>query len=194
MQTIDLAALTTAIRRYWPGTAGEKARRYAGKFFDQVRLGKRIMAKVEGNHGIYTVSIEAKGSRLESACSCYIGKYGNCHHCQALALTFLNDVGSFKEKKPKRLKSVRTLTDLQAYLQGITLESLLTKLKTQGITQKAFAESIGMNPRHLATIKASELRHHYFHELGATKVACLWVLEHGTNLVSVPNIHRTEKP
>ena len=36
-----------------------------------------------------------------------------------------------------------------------------------------------MNTRHLATIKSSELRHHYFHELGATKLACVWVLEHG---------------
>jgi hypothetical protein len=67
---------------------------------------------------------------------------------------------------------------VQAYLQSVTLEALLTQLKDQGITQKAFAEQIGMNPRHLAAIKSSELRHHYFNELGATKPACLWVLEH----------------
>jgi hypothetical protein len=53
-----------------------------------------------------------------------------------------------------------------------------TQLKDKGITQKAFAEQIGMNTRHLAAIKSSELRHHYFNELGATKLACLWVLEH----------------
>jgi hypothetical protein len=55
---------------------------------------------------------------------------------------------------------------------------LLTQLKDKGITQKAFAEQIGMNTRHLAAIKSSELRYHYFNELGATKLACLWVLEH----------------
>ena len=181
MPATDVTALTEAIRRTWLRTPSEKARRDVGQFFDQVRIGKRIMAKVEGHHGIYTVSVEAKGASLVSACSCYIGKHGGCHHCHALAITFLNDVGSFKGIQQKRLGSIRTLTDLQAYLQGITLESLLTKLKAQGITQKAFAEGIRMNPRHLAAIKASELRHHYFHELGATKLACLWVLEHGVN-------------
>jgi hypothetical protein len=181
MPATDVTALTEAIRRSWPRTPSEKARPYVGKFFDQVRIGKRIMAKVEGNHGIYTVSVEAKGASLASACSCYIGKYGGCHHCHALAITFLTHVDSFKEIQRKRLESIRTLADLQAYLRGITLESLLMKLKTQGVTQKAFAEGIGMNPRHLAAIKASELRHHYFHELGATKLACLWVLEHGVS-------------
>jgi hypothetical protein len=79
--------------------------------------------------------------------------------------------------KPKQRQDVREITDVQAYLQGVTLESLLSQLKEKGITQKAFAEQIGMNPRHLTAIKSSELRHHYFNELGATKLACLWVLE-----------------
>jgi hypothetical protein len=64
------------------------------------------------------------------------------------------------------------------HLQSVTLEVLLTQLKDQGITQKAFAEQIGMHTRHLAAMKSSELRHHYFNELGATKLACLWMLEH----------------
>ena len=64
------------------------------------------------------------------------------------------------------------------HLQSVTLEVLLTQLKDQGITQKAFAEQIGMHTRHLAAMKSSELRHHCFNELGATKLACLWVLEH----------------
>jgi hypothetical protein len=34
-----------------------------------------------------------------------------------------------------------------------------------------------MNPRHLTAIKSSEARHRYFHELGATKLAVLWVIE-----------------
>ena len=43
---------------------------------------------------------------------------------------------------------------------------------------QAFAETVGMNPRHLSALKSSEARHHYFNELGTTKLACLWMLEH----------------
>jgi len=50
-------------------------------------------------------------------------------------------------------------------------------MKERGVTQTAFAESIGMNPRHLAAIKSSEARHRYFNELGATKLAVLWAIE-----------------
>jgi hypothetical protein len=178
MQQTDLEALKEAIRSNWSPTPGEKARHYVGNFFSQLRMGRKISAQVRGNHGIYTISIEAKGQSIDSACSCYIGKGGYCHHCQALAITFLNDPGSFKEVEQKKVKQVRTLADLPVYLSGVTLDSLLKDLKAHGITQKAFAEAIGMSSQHLAAVKSSELRHHYFHELGATKLACLWVLEH----------------
>lgn len=173
--------LQSAIRKNWPKTPGEKARRYVGKFFDRARMGKKIVAKVEGNHGVYTVSIEAKGKGADSACSCYIGGDGYCHHCHALALTFLKDAGSFKAVKQRKLKEVRSVADLPSYLKGMTLDSLLAKLKDQGITQKALAEGMGMNPRHLAAIKSSERRNRYFNELGAAKLACLWILEHCKN-------------
>jgi len=143
-----------------------------------VRIGTKITAQVVGNHGTYTVSIQPEKQGLSSACSCYIGAGGGCHHCEALAITFLNDAEAFREVKQKRLKEVRSLKDLRGYLKGITLDSLLNELKAKGITQKAFAESIGMNPRHLSSIKSSELRNHYYNELGATKLACLWALEH----------------
>jgi hypothetical protein len=35
-----------------------------------------------------------------------------------------------------------------------------------------------MNPRHLTAVKSKELRNRYFNELGAIKLASLWVLEH----------------
>jgi transcriptional regulator with XRE-family HTH domain len=57
------------------------------------------------------------------------------------------------------------------------LDELIQSLRKQGITQKAFAESIGMSSQKLSAIKSSERRNRYFHELGATKLACLWVLE-----------------
>lgn len=65
---------------------------------------------------------------------------------------------------------MRTPGDLQSYLQGVTLDPLIKDLKAQGITQKRFVESIGMNPWQLSAIKSSELRNRYFNELGAVKL------------------------
>jgi hypothetical protein len=174
----ELEQLQTAIRRRWSRVPSQKATPYVNAFTAKVRSGAKITANVVGNHGIYTVSIQLDTKGLTSACSCYIGKHGNCHHCEALAHTFIQDPSPFKIIKPKQRKDVRNLTDVQAYLRSVTLEDLLGQLKAKGITQKAFAEQIGMNPRHLTAIKSSELRHHYFNELGATKLACLWVLGH----------------
>jgi len=170
--------LQTAIRRQWPSKPSDKAKRYVGAFFDTIRSGTKIIAKVNGNHGIYTVSIHLDKQVISAACSCYIGKGGGCHHCEALALTFLNDADQFSVVEQTPLSSIQTLADLHAYLQSTTLEALINELKTRGISQKAFADSIGMSTRHLSAIKSSELRHHYFHELGATKLACVWVLAH----------------
>lgn len=178
MRQTEVTALTAAIKKNWPKTPNEKSRRYVGKFFDRVRTGKKIVAKVEGNHGTYTVSIAAKGEDADSACSCYIGGNGYCHHCHALALTFLKEADSFTVVKQKRLKGVKAVSDLPAFLRGKSLNALLTQLKELGITQKALAQGMGMNPRHLAAINSSEKRNRYFNELGATKLACLWVLEH----------------
>jgi hypothetical protein len=173
----ELEQLQTAIRRRWSRVPSKKATPYINAFTAKVRSGAKITANVVGNHGTYTVSIQLDAQDITSACSCYIGKHGYCHHCEALAHTFIQDPGPFKVVKPKQRQDVREIKDVQAYLQGVTLESLLSQLKEKGITQKAFAEQIGMNPRHLTAIKSSELRHHYFNELGATKLACLWVLE-----------------
>ena len=35
-----------------------------------------------------------------------------------------------------------------------------------------------MNPRHLGAVKSAEARNHFFNELGAVKLAVLWVVEH----------------
>ncbi len=178
MPDTDLDILHTAIKRRWSLVPSSKAKRYVNAFSTATRSGTKITAKVVGNHGTYTVSIQVAEQDLTSACSCYIGKHGSCHHCAALAITFLNDSSVFKVVKQKQVKQVQTLDDVRAYLQSMTLDALLKELKTQGMTQKAFAESIGMNTRHLSAIKSSELRHRSFNELGATKLACLWVLEH----------------
>jgi hypothetical protein len=178
MAKTDQETLKAFIQRRWSQEPSEKAKRYIGKFIDPTRRGTVITAEVEGNYGIYTVSIHVDDQHLSSACSCYIGKHGYCHHCEAFAITFLKEVQQFKEIQQKQLQDVKTLEDVYAYLQGKTLEIFLNELKANGITQKAFAESIGMSTRHLAAIKSGELRNRYYHELGATKLACLWVLEH----------------
>jgi hypothetical protein len=174
----EIETLKVAIERKWSGQPGSKAQRYIGAFFNAVRVAEKITAKVVGNHGTYTVSIEAQEGQVLSACSCYIGKGGYCHHCEALAATFLHDPARFKETKLKKRDELQDLADVQSYLRGVPLEALLKQLSENGITQKAFAESVGMNPRHLSTLKSSEARHHYFNELGTTKLACLWMLEH----------------
>src|SRR5438093_8525582 len=178
MADTALAQLHTAIKRQWSRVPSQKAKPYVNAFFAAIRTDTQITAKVVGNHGTYTVSIQLDPQGLTSACSCYIGKHGYCHHCEALAITFLADSSKFKAVKSKQVKDVHDLTDVRAYLDSVTLDALLTQLKAKGITQKAFAEQIGMNTRHLAAIKSSELRNHYFNELGATKLACVWMLEH----------------
>jgi len=174
----DIETLQVAIQTRWPGAPGEKASRYIGRFFDGTRRGTKIVAKVDGNHGTYVVSIEADPKGVSSACSCYIGRSGGCHHCAALAHTFLCTPDSFREIQPTPRATVGGLPELQTYLAGVTLEDLLAQLKAHGITQKAFAEGIGMSARHLGTIKSAEARNHFFNELGATKLAVLWVVEH----------------
>jgi hypothetical protein len=166
------AVKAAIIRDQWGVSGGEKVTRSVGKFFDRQRIGKKIIGRVVGNHGTYTVSLSVKAGRASGACSCYIGRDG-CHHSVALAKTFLDNPESFVAVAGKRRRNIRTLDDLASYLKGVTLAKLIDQMKERGFTQTAFAESIGMNPRHLAAIKSSEARHRYFNELGATKLAVL---------------------
>jgi uncharacterized Zn finger protein len=182
----DIEALRAALKARWGSALAhsysndkkDKVGRYIGKFFDCTRLESRISGKVVGNHGTYTVTIQVKGDVLTSACSCYIGKGGYCHHCLALAITFLNDTRAFEVVKTRTRDEIKALATLKEYLDGVTLDALLQELKAKGLTQKAFAESMGMNPRHLTAVRSSELRNHFYNELGAIKLACLWVMEH----------------
>ena len=179
MSAAEIETLTKGIQSHWTSIPGDKAKRYIGQFSNRVRIGTKIVAQVLGNHGTYTVSIQV-GPELatSSACSCYIGKGGYCHHCAALAETFLKAPDSFVEKVAKKLEAVKGLGEVVDYLESVTLESLIVRLKEKGISQKTFAASIGMSTQHLSAVKSSELNNRFYHELGATKLACLWVLEH----------------
>ena len=72
----DVELLTKAIRRTWRGKPGSKTERYIGAFWERTRRGVKIVAKVEGNHGTYTVSLAVSDddkNKIDSGCSCYIG-------------------------------------------------------------------------------------------------------------------------
>lgn len=178
MPDFDAAILETFVRQRWSKEPRPNAKKYIGKFFDTVLIGNKVVGKTIGNHGTYTVAIESKDNEFVPACSCYIGKHGYCHHCEALAQTYLLNPITFIEIQPKQPEDVKQVDALAAYLQSITLENLMLQLREKGITHTAFALSIGMNSRHLSAIKSAEARNHFFKELGAIKLACLWMLEH----------------
>ena len=173
----DIQLLAQSVKLRWLEPPDSKTLGYVGQFRERKRRGKNITAKVEGNHGTYTVTLEALDGGLRSSCSCYIGKGGYCYHCHALAITFLNEPDSFVVVETRTREQVKNTPDVAAYLEGVTLDELLQELKKQGVTQQAFAAAIGMNSRHLSAVKSSEQRNHIFNELGATKLACLWMLD-----------------
>jgi uncharacterized Zn finger protein len=174
----DIPFLKTAIEKRWTRSGDAKIERYIGKFSNRQRRGRKITGTVRGNHGHYTVSIEAQESGIGSACSCYIGKHGSCHHGVALGLTFLAEPESFAKIEAVEKKDLAGLESLQGYLDNVTLDDLVKQLRAKGITQKAFCEAVGMSTQHLTAVKSSELRNRRYHELGAIKLAVLWVMEH----------------
>jgi uncharacterized Zn finger protein len=176
----DVVELKKALKKRWSRNPSTKAKRYIEKFWDRTRRGQRIMAQVEGNHGTYRVSVGINNNVLDAACSCYKGKHGYCHHCAALAYTFLDNPDSFVVITPIPLAQVATMDDLKRYLEATTLDELITELKAKSITQKAFAESIGMSSQKVGTIKRNELQGYRVHELAAVKLACVWVLQNLT--------------
>lgn len=73
MSDSDVTALQEAIQERWPPQAhahSPKVKKYVGKFWARTRMERRITAVVRGNHGDYTVSIEAQEGGLWSTCSC----------------------------------------------------------------------------------------------------------------------------
>lgn len=83
MADSDLDLLQTALQRRWSRVPNQKAKPYVHAFSAAERRGTKITAKVVGNHGTYTVSIQVDPQGVTSAWSCYIGKHEYCHHCEA---------------------------------------------------------------------------------------------------------------
>jgi hypothetical protein len=76
MADTALAQLQTAIQRQWPHLPSTKAKPYVHAFTAAVRSGTKITAKVVGNHGTYTVSIQFDTQGLTSE--------GQGHHAESL--------------------------------------------------------------------------------------------------------------
>jgi len=163
------------------GGISEKVNRYIGKFYRRQIKNDRILAKVKGNHGEYTVSLKFDERRVDFNCSCYIGKHG-CHHCVALAHTFLKDSESFEIVSETKQSGVKSIEQLGRYLDYVTLSELMDELKSVGISQKEFAEAVGTTSQHLSSVKASEARNRFYKGLGATKLACLWMIENASKI------------
>ena len=60
MSDTNELALQKAIEKRWPTASSPKVTKYIGKFWSRSRRERKITAVVEGNHGNYTVSIEAE--------------------------------------------------------------------------------------------------------------------------------------
>ena len=163
------------------GGISEKVNRYTGKFYGRQIKHERILAKVKGNYGEYTVSLKLDGRRVNFNCSCYIGKHG-CHHSVALAHTFLKNPESFEIVDETKRSGVKNLEQLRNYLDYVTLGELLDELKNVGISQKEFAEAVGITSQYLSSVKASEARNRFFKGLGAIKLACLWMMDNAKKL------------
>jgi len=163
------------------GGISEKVNRYIGKFYQRQIKNERILAKVKGNYGEYTVSLKLGERRVDFNCSCYIGKHG-CHHCVALAHTFLKDSESFELINEVGRSGIKNLEQLGKYLDYVTLGELMDELKSVGISQKEFAEAVGTSSQHLSSVKASEARNRFFKGLGAIKLACLWMIENAKKI------------
>ena len=84
MADTELEQLQIAIKRQWSRVPSKKAQPYVNAFTATVRSGTKITAKVVGNRGIYTVSIQLDPQGLTSACSCYIGKHGSLSSLRSL--------------------------------------------------------------------------------------------------------------
>jgi len=166
------------------GDVSEKVNRYIGKFYERRIKNKRISAKVQGNHGEYTVSVKLDERRADFSCSCYIGKHG-CHHSVALAHTFLQDSESFEIVSETKRSDVRNIEQLGNYLDYVTLNELLEELKSVGISRKEFAQAVGTTSAHLTSLKTSEARNRFYKGLGAFKLACLWMIENAKKFKKV---------
>ena len=71
--------------------------------------------------------------------------------------------------KPFTLPPFTTFTELERYVQTVTLEELLDKCRQRGITQKQLARMFRLPPNFLSVVKSSERKGHYFNFIGRAR-------------------------
>ncbi len=157
--------------------ADVKAQRYVGKFFHRRRVGRKIIAELEGNHGTYVVSLSPGGAGVVGSCNCYIGARGDCHHVRALAQTYQQDPGSFAVQETRNRRQLFTLEDLGIYLETTSLEHLLAALQARGISRQRVTQLLGTTRRALGEALRAEKSHEPSETLGALKLACYHLVE-----------------
>jgi len=96
-----MANVAPAIRSLFDSTPGLEIRQRAEVYActdhlkARVLLGDRIMARAEGNHGVYNVSLTVRGDIVDAFCECMSEKRP-CKHVLALAKTYLEEPESFR--------------------------------------------------------------------------------------------------
>ena len=157
----EISALQTAIRAQWRAAPSEKAKRYMGQFFETTRSDRRSPARCMATMAPTSCPSSPQRTACRPAVAAISAKAAFATIAKRWRTRSSESPQIFREVQPTAREAIRSLADLQAYLQGVTLETLLAELKANGITQTAFAASIGMNTRHLSAVKSSELRNHF---------------------------------
>ncbi|WP_141509057.1 helix-turn-helix domain-containing protein [Candidatus Chloroploca asiatica] len=164
----------------WQGAPSPKTQKYINTFFDIFTLRNGLYAKVQGNHGVYRVSIFEYNDQIDATCSCYIGKHGYCHHCEALARTFLLDATTIPPVPAYHIADVRTATtpeQINQYIRSTALAELLQELERNRISIKSVAASLGVSPQRIRALIKKEQHQGVVDELTPIKLSCLWLLD-----------------
>jgi methionyl-tRNA synthetase len=125
------------LRIRWQRTTSPKTQKYINQFFDIFTVRGGLYAKVEGNHGTYRVAIFQYNDQIDATCSCYIGKNGYCHHCEALARTFLLNPTGITAIPTHHVVDVLAATTPQQindYIRSTALDEIIHELERQGIS------------------------------------------------------------
>lgn len=179
MTTTSTADLIQQIlKTRWQETVTAKTQHYIGAFFDMFSLRHGIYAKVQGNHGIYRVSIFPEKSHPEATCSCYIGKDGYCHHCEALAHTFLLNPLAFTIIPEQHIADIIGATipeQINTATRSAALADIVEELERNGIRVKDVAESMGLSAQRFRAMIKRERQQGIVDDLTPIKLACVWL-------------------
>ncbi|PDW00642.1 hypothetical protein [Candidatus Viridilinea mediisalina] len=164
----------------WHSTISGKAQTYVGQFFDAFTLRQGVYAKVQGNHGIYRVSIFPGNKNVSATCSCYIGKSGYCHHCEALAHAFLLYPETFTAIPKYTMADVSAATTperIHSVVRSLALAAVIEELEQNNMNLKGIAVSMGVSEQKIRSLIKKERQQGIIDDLTPLKLACVWLLQ-----------------